>query len=353
MGISHSKRRRLNTDEPCLAPFTMTPLPPKCCIDRTPAGSGRYGEVFRASNYGEGGSDTVAMKVFTKQLEDGGNRVRARRATKHNTATLAAVWREVELLQAVHHPNIIRCIALHEDARAYYLVLEWCDGNDLFVYIDRVRGGLKEGCLPEDDVRTIMRALMEAVVHLHTRGIVHCDIKPENVMVHQHADTGKWTVKLVDFGLARRCVPGTTLRTVVGTPYYIAPEVIRKEYTEKADAWSLGVVMYIMLCGNPPFNGRTDAEIRNAVLHDEPTFEESVWEKVAPNTVACVEALLVRNPLERPSVVDALVHSYRDPDPDQARVPLCGTCFAVLWHVCVCGFRSVGARYFALWVGPV
>lgn len=110
-----------------------------------------------------------------------------------------------------------------------------------------------------------MRQLLSTIVYCHKRGIVHRDLKPENILIEKKADKSDISIKVIDFGTAEAFSSHTVLRQTIGTAYYIAPEVLYGNYNYKCDIWSCGVILYILLSGYPPFNGRNDNEIMNAV----------------------------------------------------------------------------------------
>ncbi len=123
----------------------------------------------------------------------------------------------------------------------------------------------------EDNAADIMGQLLSAIVYCHQRKIVHRDIKPENVLIESTKDD-RINIKVIDFGTAEAFQPNCKMRQTLGTPYYIAPEVLQQNYTEKCDVWSCGVLMYILLSGYPPFNGKTDDDIIRAVKKTKFSF---------------------------------------------------------------------------------
>jgi len=110
-----------------------------------------------------------------------------------------------------------------------------------------------------------MRQLLSTMVYCHKRKIVHRDLKPENILIEKVKNKSKISIKVIDFGTAKAFTSCTVLKQTIGTAYYIAPEVLDGNYTNKCDIWSCGVIMYILLSGYPPFNGRNDNEIMNSV----------------------------------------------------------------------------------------
>lgn len=126
--------------------------------------------------------------------------------------------------------------------------MELCEGGDLFNFIKTQKA------FTESKVADIMKQIMSGVVYMHKNNIVHRDLKPENMLY----DTESRLLKIIDFGTAIELPAGKKLTTTIGTPYYIAPEVLAGEYSEKCDIWSCGVILYIMLSGTPPFHGRDE-----------------------------------------------------------------------------------------------
>jgi calcium-dependent protein kinase len=136
------------------------------------------------------------------------------------------------------------------------------DGGELFDEIQR------QGNLSEQLAANIMRQLLSTMVYCHKRGIVHRDLKPENILIEKSEKSKKSSeinIKVIDFGTAEAFSSHTVLKQTIGTTYYIAPEVLYGNYNNKCDIWSCGVIMYILLSGYPPFNGRNDNDIMNAV----------------------------------------------------------------------------------------
>lgn len=123
-----------------------------------------------------------------------------------------------------------------------------------------------------------MKQVLSAINYCHSLKIVHRDLKPENLLLDK--DEANPKIKIIDFGTSVMFKQDTPLTQKFGTPYYIAPEVLRKKYTEKCDIWSLGVILYILLCGYPPFNGANDKQIIEAVLKGKFTLDEPEWDEI-------------------------------------------------------------------------
>lgn len=150
--------------------------------------------------------------------------------------------------------------------------------------------------------------MLSAINYCHSRNIVHRDLKPENLLLDKSGDQTRVTI--IDFGTAGEYVPGEKLTQKYGTPYYIAPEVLRRSYDHKCDLWSCGVILYILLCGYPPFNGQTDKKIIEAVLSGDFTLDEPEWHAVSDSAKDLVQRLLANNPDERISALDSLNHPW-------------------------------------------
>ena len=151
------------------------------------------------------------------------------------------------------HPNIIKLYEVFEDIIYYYVVTEICKGGELFDEL------MKFQKFTEGIAAGYMHQILQALIYCHSNKICHRDLKPENVLLEEQG-----VIRVIDFGLAVSYSEG--LNQVLGTAYYIAPEIIEKKtYDEKCDIWSLGVIMYVLLTGYPPFNGNSDTEIMRSV----------------------------------------------------------------------------------------
>jgi calcium-dependent protein kinase len=179
---------------------------------------------------------------------------------------------EFEILKQVDHPNIIKFYEMYVDEKNYHLVTEFCGGGELFDHI------IDRGSFSEKLASRIIKQVLSAIKHLHDRNICHRDLKPENILFESKSKEAQ--VKLIDFGLSKYFVERNNtnangrgnrgnsilrerkgegiMRTKIGTPYYMAPEVLDGEYDQTCDMWSLGVITYCLLCGYPPFNADND-----------------------------------------------------------------------------------------------
>ncbi|EGD79546.1 camk/dcamkl protein kinase [Salpingoeca rosetta] len=209
--------------------------------------------------------------------------------------TRALMKSELSVLQIVNHGNIIHMHDAYETRTHVYLILEFVNSGDLFDMI------VKAGHFSEADARAVMYDMCSALQYLHARRIIHRDIKPENIMCHRRPDGGQ-VMKLVDFGLATK-VTGP-LFDVCGSPTYMAPEIALRSshgYNVEADLWSLGVVMFVMFTGFPPFNIPLNYDKITSAHYGEPDLTSEEWVDVTEQAKELITLLLQRNPDKRTS----------------------------------------------------
>jgi len=199
------------------------------------------------------------------------------------------------------HPNVAKNLEIYEDDRRFYVVSEYPSGGDLVDHI------LEFEIFNEYEVNVITRQILSAIGYLHENHIVIRDLKPESLFFASHKTD---TLKLLDFGSATILRPGDSLEEKIGTPYYIAPEVLRQAYNEKCDLWSVGVIMYLLLSGELPFDGASDDEIFTVVKEGRFSFDSDVWESISDSAKELLTSLLAYDPNNRPSALDALSHPW-------------------------------------------
>ena len=170
---------------------------------------------------------------------------------------------EIEILKTLDHPNILKILEFHDENDKFYIVSDYLPEGELFDEIS------KKQFFSEKETSFLIFQVLQAVRYCHKMRIVHRDIKPENIMIMGRENNGLLRVKLIDFGTAKLFLEGKKQKAFVGSSYYIAPEVIRGKYDEACDLWSIGVIMYIMLTGTPPFNGESDDDILRSVSSGE------------------------------------------------------------------------------------
>uniref|UniRef100_A0ACD5XWQ3 Uncharacterized protein n=1 Tax=Avena sativa TaxID=4498 RepID=A0ACD5XWQ3_AVESA len=228
---------------------------------------------------------------------------------------------EIEVMARLSgHPNVVDLKAVYEDEESVHLVMELCAGGELFHRLE------ERGCFPEHEAATLFRYLMEVVAHCHSKGIVHRDLKPENILLVSKSPSS--LIKLADFGLATYTQPGQRLSGTVGSPFYIAPEVLAGGYNEAADVWSSGVILYILLSGIPPFWGKTKSKIFECIRSTELRFPSDPWDRVSDSAKELIAGMLRRDPRQRLTAEQVLGHSWIREHADDSRES-CGCCHEI------------------------
>ncbi|CAN6808011.1 unnamed protein product [Brassica oleracea] len=241
-------------------------------------GRGHFG--YTCSAKGKKGSlkgQEVAVKVIPK--------------SKMTTAiAIEDVSREVKILRALTgHKNLVQFYDAFEDDENVYIVMEG-------------------GKYSEEDAKQVMVQILSVVAYCHLQGVVHRDLKPENFLFSTKDETSP--LKAIDFGLSDYVKPDERLNDIVGSAYYVAPEVLHRTYGTEADMWSIGVIAYILLCGSRPFWARTESGIFRAVLKSVPNFEEAPWPSLSPDAVDFVKRLLNKDYRKRLTAAQALCHPW-------------------------------------------
>ena len=191
---------------------------------------------------------------------------------------------EVGILKKMDNPYIIKIYEVYQSESNLSIVTEYCSGGELYSRI------VESGGFSENLAARYMHQLASAVNYLHSSNIVHRDLKPENLLFESQDPESR--LKLIDFGTCKHFTKNSKLVERIGSAYYIAPEVISGNYTEKCDVWSMGVILFIMLCGSPPFGGRNNGEILSNILMKEPRMDPKKWKNVSQEAVELVKAML-------------------------------------------------------------
>jgi calcium-dependent protein kinase len=210
--------------------------------------------------------------------------------------------KEVDIISGLDHPNIIKFYETYHDKYFFHIVMELCQGKEVFDNI------ANHGYIPEKKVVNIIFKVLLAIAHCHSRGITHRDLKPENILFESLKPDAE--IKLIDFGLSRKYSKDEKMHTILGTPYYVAPEVLKGEYDEKCDIWSIGAMTYLMLCGDPPFTGNSNNEIFKKIVKNELKFNPYKWKNISSSAKNFVKLCLNKYPSERPSASKAVEHIW-------------------------------------------
>ncbi|KAH6779602.1 CDPK-related kinase 1 [Perilla frutescens var. hirtella] len=214
------------------------------------------------------------------------------------------VRREVKMLRALTgHKNLVQFYEAYEDEDNVYVVMELCKGGEL---LDRILS--RGGKYAEEDAKIIMAQILNVVAYCHLQGVVHRDLKPENFLFTSKDENS--CLKAIDFGLSDYVKPDERLNDIVGSAYYVAPEVLHRSYGTEADMWSIGVIAYILLCGSRPFWSRTESGIFRAVLKADPSFDEAPWPSMSRDAVDFVKRLLNKDYRKRLTAAQALSHPW-------------------------------------------
>jgi calcium-dependent protein kinase len=208
---------------------------------------------------------------------------------------------EAEVYLQLDHPHIAQLERIYETPAALHLVMEPLTGGELFDHI------VKRTSYSEDATAQAAGQMLTAVAYLHAHGFVHRDLKPEN-WLYESATSD--FLKLIDFGFARAVADGERMSSACGTIQYTAPEVVAQSYTEKADVWSMGIVIYVMLCGALPWQATENRDIYRCVKEGSVYYSRSRFDPLSMGAKHFVRSLLVRDPRSRPSAAEALKHSW-------------------------------------------
>ena len=222
-------------------------------------GKGGYGKVYEVKNKKSG--EIHACKHLSRL----------------SIKNLEKFEREIQILINSDHPNIIKIYEVYESQRSLYIVMELCKGGEIF---DRIIEHIESKKMySEKDAATMMEQVMSCIAYCHNNGICHRDLKPENLLYLNKGPEQNNPIKVIDFGLSQFIKE--KLNTKVGTAYYVSPEILKGDYTEKCDIWSAGVILYIFLSGDPPFNGPNDNEIYQKISTMKFSFPDKKWKNIS------------------------------------------------------------------------
>ncbi|QHO51685.1 hypothetical protein HN51_003317 [Arachis hypogaea] len=225
------------------------------------------------------------------------------------------VRREVAIMNALpDHPNVVKLRATYEDDENVHLVMELCAGGELF---DRI---VARGHYSERAAANVARTIAEVVRMCHVNGVMHRDLKPENFLFANKKENS--VLKAIDFGLSVFFKPGERFTEIVGSPYYMAPEVLKRNYGPEVDVWSAGVILYILLCGVPPFWAETEQGVALAILRGVIDFKREPWPQISDSAKSLVRQMLEPDPKKRLTAEQVLEHSWLQNAKKASNVPL-------------------------------
>lgn len=209
--------------------------------------------------------------------------------------------KEFELMRELDHPNILKCFEIFEDADKIYLITEYCEGGNLH---DKL---VKESILSENCASQIMFQIFSALAYCHEKGIIHRDIKLDNIFLESQ---NGFRCKIGDFGSSCVCDNDVGTTGCFGTSYYIAPEMLKSTYNDKVDVWSCGILLYVISTGKFPYSGKTAKIIKRQIIQSPPEVSRAVLPFSSALLVDFLHNILEPNPRERFSAEKALVHPW-------------------------------------------
>lgn len=219
---------------------------------------------------------------------------------------LIGLQQEIQIMKEINHRHVIRLYEYFDDPKEYYLVTELVEGGELFERI------VKKSRYSELEARDCVKTILETMSYLHERGVVHRDLKPENLLLTSKNDDAD--IKVADFGFAKH-IEGQdedhALDTQCGTPGYVAPEILKHNaYGTLVDVWSIGVIVYIMLGGYPPFYSDNQTELFKLIKKGIYQFHPKYWDHISEDAKDLIRSMLVINPDHRPSCATLLKHTW-------------------------------------------
>lgn len=259
-------------------------------------------EVYDMSTHliDEGKLATVRRAKHIKTDEE----VVVKSVHKNNT-TLETVNMAISMLKTLDHPNIIKLYDVFEDYLEWHLILEYCSGGEVFEKI------LADTTFSEKQAARIQQQIFSAVAYMHSRGYCHRDLKPENLLLEQDADLEKCVIKIIDWTNAKPFTSTTKFRTLVGSPEFCAPEIVKGfRYTYTCDLWATGCLMYFMIAGYPPFNGENPSEVYAEVRKGNYAFPDEEFSAVSSEAKDLIGALLKMDPQARLPATEAVRHPW-------------------------------------------
>jgi len=260
-------------------------------MDTKSVGKGAFGAVYLARD-----------KSFTNR------RVAIKQVIKsiHKTVETPPHTHEIEAMRTLDHPNVCKLFEVFSSSRKIFFIMEFCEGGDLFDWIIEHKDNKKR--IPEATTTEIIRQVASVLSYAHMKNIAHRDLKPENICFASK-DPKNYAVKVIDWGLSE-VFEGASMLEGFGTPDYQAPEVhMRNPYNCSCDLWSLGVVMYIMLCGKPPFWGERNDMVRKIKRADYP-MKKAEWSPISNAAKDLVKKLLEPKVDKRLTAARVLEHEW-------------------------------------------
>ena len=215
---------------------------------------------------------------------------------------------ECKILRESDHPNIVKLYEIFETKKSFYLIMENCNGGSLSIKIDERRN--LEKPFDENILSEIIRQIASAIKYIHDRNICHRDLKPDNICFTKMGQMENNTVKLIDFGLGKLMkTNGEKIKSLVGSPLFVAPEVLLGNYTKKCDIWSLGVILFLLVGGYPPFLGKDNADTNMKIIKMKYKFQEDKFKDASDEVIDLIKHCLVKEE-DRFNIEQVLEHKW-------------------------------------------
>ncbi|KAL7561933.1 hypothetical protein ACA910_005091 [Epithemia clementina (nom. ined.)] len=263
----------------------------------------RFDELYRLKGVLGTGAFSTVREGYHRSNAELSYAVKCINRKKLSEEDEAALLDEVAILKEMKHVHIIRLYDFFEEPSTYYLVMERMRGGELF---DRI---VAKAYYNEKEARDTCKILLEAVWYMHDNHVAHRDLKPENLLLLSENDDS--AVKIADFGFAKKVFQKNSLTTQCGTPGYVAPEILEgTPYDERADMWSVGVILYILLGGYPPFIESTQRDLFKKIRKGEYEFHEEYWGTVTVEAKELISSLLTVDANHRLKADEALENGW-------------------------------------------
>ncbi|CAK70725.1 unnamed protein product (macronuclear) [Paramecium tetraurelia] len=258
----------------------------------------QFGKVLGVGSFGK----VVTARMIKNLEKQYAIKIIERAKVKGREDVLA---NEIYMLQRLDHPNIIKFHEVYQNNQNFYICMDYCKGGELVEWIPK-----KYKSFHEQHIQGIMKKIASAVCYIHDQGIVHRDIKAENIMVTSKKEDGE--PKLIDFGLANKFDTShlKRLKSFAGTPMYMAPEVIKGSYDEKCDIWSLGVLLFTLLSGHLPFHGETKEELYDNIQTANISFDSAIWSHISGEAKDIIKRMLSKQPAQRLTSKELVKHNW-------------------------------------------